>query len=74
MTPARTALVEDSFRHLAPIAEPAAAIFHERLFALASALKPMCAHGDMAAQQRKPMAAIGFVVAHLRRPAGCWPA
>ncbi len=68
MTPAQTALVEDSFRHLAPIAEPAAAIFYERLFALDPTLRPMFAGADMAAQQRKLMAAIGFVVAHLRRP------
>lgn len=74
MTPAQTALVEDSFRHVAPIAEPAAAIFYERLFALDPTLKPMFAHGDMAAQQRKLMAAIGFVVAHLRRPEVLVPA
>jgi hemoglobin-like flavoprotein len=67
MTPAQTALVEDSFRHVAPIAEPAAAIFYERLFALDPSLRPMFA-GDLASQQRKLMAAISFVVTHLRRP------
>jgi nitric oxide dioxygenase len=74
MTPAQTALVEQSFRLVAPIAEPAAAIFYRRLFELDPALRPMFAGADMASQGRKLMAAIGFVVGNLRRPEALLPA
>lgn len=74
MTPEQTGLVEASFRHVAPFAEPAAAIFYERLFALDPALRPLFAQADMGQQGRKLMAAIGFVVANLRRPESLLPA
>ncbi|SFK61391.1 globin family protein [Falsiroseomonas stagni] len=74
MTPVQTAIVENSFRLVAPIAEPAAAIFYERLFALDPALKPLFARTDIRDQGRKLMQAIGFVVAHLRRPDTLLPA
>jgi hemoglobin-like flavoprotein len=73
MTPDQIALVESSFRFIPPIAEPAAAIFYERLFALDPALRPLFAHADMSEQGRKLMTAIGFVVANLRRPAALLP-
>ncbi len=73
MTPQQIALVEDSFRHVAPIAEPAAAIFYQRLFALDPALRPMFAKSDMGEQGRKLMQAISFVVANLRRPEALLP-
>src|SRR4051812_43945249 len=68
MTPADISLVEASFRLVAPIAEPAAAIFYERLFAIDPALRPLFAHGDMHEQGRKLMQALGFVVGNLRAP------
>ena len=34
MTPAQTTAIEASFRLVAPIAEPAAALFYAKLFAL----------------------------------------
>lgn len=68
MTPAQVQLVETSFRLVVPIAEPAAAIFYERLFALDPALRGMFAGSDMHDQGRKLMTAIGFVVGHLRAP------
>lgn len=74
MTPAQIALVEDSFRYVAPIAEPAAAIFYENLFALDPALRPLFAHAEMGQQGRKLMAALGFVVGNLRRPEALLPA
>ncbi|WP_372624803.1 globin domain-containing protein [Falsiroseomonas sp.] len=74
MTAEQTTLVEASFRHVAPIAEPAAVIFYRRLFTLDPGLRPMFAHADMAAQGRKLMAAIGFVVGNLRRPEALLPA
>ena len=74
MTPAQVALIEASFRQVAPIAEPAAAIFYRRLFELDPSLRPLFAHADMEEQGRKLMAAIGFVVASLRRPEALLPA
>lgn len=74
MTPAQVALVEDSFRHVAPIAGPAASIFYQRLFDLDPGLRPLFAHADMTEQGRKLMAAIGFVVGNLRRPEAVLPA
>lgn len=74
MTPAQIALVEDSFRYVAPIAEPAAAIFYENLFAIDPALRPLFAYAGMGEQGRKLMAAIGFVVGNLRQPEALLPA
>ncbi len=74
MTPAQTDAVETSFRLVAPIAEPAAAIFYERLFALDPSLKPLFAGTDIRDQGRKLMQAIGFVVGNLRRPDALLPA
>lgn len=74
MTPAQATAIEDSFRLVAPIAEPAAAIFYDRLFTLDPALKPLFAKTDISDQGRKLMQAIGFVVANLRRPESLLPA
>jgi hemoglobin-like flavoprotein len=68
MTPAQIPLVEASFRLVAPIAEPAAAIFYDRLFAIDPSLRPLFAHADLDAQGRKLMQALGFVVGNLRAP------
>ena len=74
MTPEQNAAVEGSFRRLAPIAEPAAAMFYAKLFALDPSLRQLFARTDLAAQGRKLMSAIGFVVANLRRPEQLLPA
>lgn len=74
MTPGQIAQVESSFRLIAPIAEPAAAIFYAKLFELDPNLRQLFAGTDLAAQGKKLMAAIGFVVAHLRRPDALLPA
>jgi hemoglobin-like flavoprotein len=74
MTPDQTALVEASFRQVAPIAEPAAAIFYRILFDLDPALRPLFAQADLRQQGRKLMAAIGFVVGNLRNPNALLPA
>ncbi|NGM18499.1 hemin receptor [Roseomonas stagni] len=74
MTPTQIAAIEASFRLVAPIAEPAAAIFYERLFTLDPMLRPLFARTDIRDQGRKLMQAIGFVVAHLRRPDAMLPA
>jgi hemoglobin-like flavoprotein len=74
MTPAQIEQVEASFRLVAPIAEPAARLFYDTLFAMDPALKPLFAGADLGAQGRKLMAAIGFVVGNLRRPDAMLPA
>ena len=74
MTPDQIAAIERSFRLMAPIAEPAAAIFYENLFARDPSLRPLFARTDIGEQGRKLMQAIGFVVAHLRRPETMLPA
>ncbi|MBU8545819.1 MULTISPECIES: globin family protein [Roseomonadaceae] len=66
--------IESSFPLVAPIAEPAAAIFYRRLFERDPALRPLFRDTDMAVQGRKLMQAIGFVVAHLRVPDRLLPA
>jgi len=73
MTPDQIDLIERSARLIPPIAEPAAAIFYDTLFALDPALRPLFAHADMHEQGRKLMQAIGFVVANLRRPEAMLP-
>jgi hemoglobin-like flavoprotein len=68
MTPAQIALVETSFRHIAPLQEMAAAVFYQRLFAMDPGISRIFRRADMTAQGRKLMGAIGFAVDHLRRP------
>lgn len=69
MTPAQIRLVQQSFEQVAPIAEAAAGLFYDRLFAMDPALRPLFARADMAEQGRKLMQAIGFVVRALDTPA-----
>src|SRR5258708_10086493 len=64
MTPDQVKLVQQSFAQVAPIADPAATMFYERLFEIAPAVKPLF-HGDMAEQRRKLMATLAAVVAGL---------
>ncbi|MGG5885659.1 globin family protein [Falsiroseomonas sp. HC035] len=73
MNAAQISHVEASYRLVAPIAEPAAAIFYRRLFDLDPSLRPMFPQ-DLSSQERKLMQAIGFVVAHLRVPEHLLPA
>jgi hemoglobin-like flavoprotein len=61
MNPEQIALVQASFEHVLPIADAAAALFYERLFALDSTLQPLFT-GDMREQGRKLMTMIRFVV------------
>ena len=64
MNPDQVELVQQSFAQVAPIADPAAAMFYERLFEIAPALKPLF-RGDMAEQRRKLMAMLATVVGGL---------
>jgi len=60
------ALVQTSFEHVLPIADAAAALFYERLFALDPTLQPLFT-GDMHEQGRKLMTMIRFVVKGLHQ-------
>ena len=61
MTPEAQRLVRDSFARVAPIAPAAAAMFHDRLFALDPALRPLF-KGDRAEQGKNLMDMIGMAV------------
>ncbi|HEY6259675.1 MAG TPA: globin family protein [Xanthobacteraceae bacterium] len=64
MTPDQVSLVQQSFAQVAPIADPAAVMFYDRLFEIAPEVKPLF-HGDMAEQRRKLMATLATVVGGL---------
>lgn len=66
MTPDKIALVKSSFAQVARISEPVAALFYDRLFEVAPAVKPLF-KGEPAAQGRKLMAALAMVVGSLDR-------
>lgn len=66
LTNRQIALVQSSFRQVAPIAEQAAALFYARLFETDPTTAPLFRNTDLAAQGRKLMAAIGLVVGSLR--------
>ena len=72
MTPEQEALVQASFAKVAPIAEPAAEIFYQRLFALDPNLRALFAE-DMTEQRRKLMAMLGSAVANLNQWASVAP-
>src|ERR1700754_912562 len=61
MTPEQITLVQDSFAKVAPISEQAAAIFYDRLFEVAPAVKAMFP-SDMTEQRKKLMATLAVVV------------
>jgi hemoglobin-like flavoprotein len=60
-------LVQQSFAHVVPIAETAAALFYERLFILDPRLKALFPH-DLTHQGQKLMQALGVVVHGLQQP------
>ncbi len=61
MTPEQVALIQQSFGKVAPIAEPAAALFYGRLFEIAPEVKPLF-RGNMKEQGRKLMGTLAVVV------------
>jgi hemoglobin-like flavoprotein len=64
MTPEQVKLVQESFARVAPISEQAAALFYDRLFAIAPKVKSMFP-ADMTEQRKKLMATLAAVVAGL---------
>ncbi len=61
MTPDQVKLVQQSFSKVAPISETAAALFYDRLFQVAPAVKAMFP-ADMTEQRKKLMATLAVVV------------
>lgn len=66
MTPKQIALVQESWKHVEPIAGVAAELFYARLFALEPSLRALF-KGDMAQQGRKLMSMISVAVGSLER-------
>lgn len=73
MTPQQVALVQSSFDSIKPIADTAAHLFYERLFAVAPEYRRMFS-GNMARQGRMLMNMIGIAVSGLSRPDTVIPA
>lgn len=66
MSPQDKLLVQESFAQVAPIADQAAMLFYQDLFARDPSLKPLF-KGDIADQGKKLMQMIGAAVASLDR-------
>jgi hemoglobin-like flavoprotein len=65
--------VQESFEFVRPIADVAADLFYDRLFALDPALQPMF-KGEMGEQKTKLMSTLAFAVAGLNQPERILPA
>ena len=65
MTPETIALVQDSFRKVAPISDAAADIFYGRLFETAPQVRPLFPQ-DMSGQKKKLMTTLAYAVNTLR--------
>ena len=73
MTPREIALVQASWKQVGPIAEQAAELFYDRLFALEPSVRAMF-KGDMKEQGRKVMSMITVAVNSLARLESILPA
>src|ERR1700745_1227938 len=73
MTPAQVALVQASFAKVAPVADQAAQIFYDRLFAVAPQVRSLFPN-DMTEQRRKLMGTLGVVVNALDKLETVFPA
>ena len=66
MTPQQVAIVQDSFKKMAPIAAFAADLFYERLFIIAPETGPLVP-ADLCEQKRKLIAMLATTVANLHK-------
>jgi hemoglobin-like flavoprotein len=66
MTPTQVALLQASWKQVAPIADQAAELLYGRLFELDPSLRPLF-RGDMTEQGRRLMSMMTFVVGSLTR-------
>jgi hemoglobin-like flavoprotein len=67
MSPEQKHLVKTTWSMVVPIADTAAGLFYDRLFAIDTSTRSMFAATNMAEQRRKLMQALSFVVGGLDR-------
>lgn len=65
MTPEQKDIVRETWEQVGTIAEIAASLFYDRLFAVDPTIRPLFGSVDMAAQREKLMTMIGVAVANL---------
>jgi hemoglobin-like flavoprotein len=68
LTERQIQLVEESFAAVRPIAEQAAKLFYDRLFAIDPAVRALFKRSDMNDQGNKLMQTLGVAVGMLRKP------
>jgi len=73
LSPSELSVVQGTWAQVVPIAEVAATIFYDKLFALDPALRGLFP-SDLAEQKKKLMATIGFAVGALTKPDALVPA
>jgi len=73
MTPMQKTLVQESFKQVVPIADTAATIFYERLFATTPALRPLF-KTDISEQKKKLVQMLAYCVGKLDAPDELLPA
>ncbi len=66
MTPEQIKLVQDTFKHVEPIAPQAADLFYGRLFEIAPEVRPLFP-ADLTSQKEKLMTMIGTAVTNLHQ-------
>ncbi len=72
MTPQQIEMIQQSFSHLAPVAQVAGELFYENLFEIAPETRPMFPD-DISGQAGKLMSAIAMTVGALRAPEALAP-
>ena len=73
MTPTQKTLVQESFKQVVPIADTAAALFYNRLFEIAPALRPLF-RADLTEQRKKLVQMLAYCVGKLDAPDELLPA
>jgi len=67
MTPEQKTLVQETWRHVVPIADTAASLFYDRLFQIDPTTRVLFAGVDLESQRKKLMQALALVVGALDR-------
>src|SRR5262245_47103890 len=67
MSPEQKEIVRDSWALVLPIADTAASMFYDRLFAIDPSTRPMFANTQMDEQKKKLLQALAFVISGLDR-------
>jgi hemoglobin-like flavoprotein len=73
MTPDQVALVQESFKKVAPIADQAADLFYDRLFTIAPEVRPLFP-SDLSEQKKKLMQMLATAVTNLHQVEKILPA